>query len=541
MRLNFMKKLLLLAIIPCMIVGIAVALLSCKTLTTNISNEVEETLHSVSLSLSETANFIDLESNQDLLNQYKSALHIDTTLFIDNVREVTTVDGSVGTTADPTIYAHVKSGQNYFSSNANVNGVEYFGYYIPVYNESNDFIGMSFAGKPTKEMNAVVLKVVGIIFLVMAIILCVMVAVIVIIARTMVKQMNNSSKLIDELANGNLNVDTNEVYSDDEIGNIYRQAVLLTQKLKTSVGDIMNVSHELHNMSVDLNKSAEASSSGTDGIAYAIEEIATGAGSQAEETQDGAHNMSNVNDNIFTIQEQTAELENISKQMQEIEEEVMKEINSSIELNTKTNNELSIVNEKVDKTSVSIENIKKATDIIRDIADQTQLLSLNASIEAAHAGEHGKGFAVVATNVGTLAKESKKASEDIENILTEVFHNYEDMKRSMSDLVLNIEQQSINIESTSKQFTVLDENIEKVVSFINDISQSTQDVKKLSDSMLGIMSNLSAISEENAASTEETMASIEELNATINEVSNDAKKLNEISNRLIDTVKFFKV
>ena len=541
MKLNFMKKMLLLSVVPCIITGIIITIFSTQTFMKNISKEIEELLHAVSFSLAETADFDNPENNTTLLDKYKENLNIDTTLFVNNIREATTIKTSLGTSADPAIYEHVKSGQNYYSTDANVNGIKYFGYYTPVYDNDDNFIGMAFAGKPTEEMNAMVIGIVKTIFLIMTAILSALIMMIVIIVRIMVKQMKNSSKLIDDLACGNLNVDTDASYSNDEIGNIYHQATLLAVKLRASVGDIIQASKELHDMAISLSKSAEDSTKGTEDIAYAIEEVATGANSQAEETQDGAHNMSNVNENIFIIQEQTDKLERIGKSMQEIEESVIKEIRISTELNAKTNNELATVNENVNKTSVSIEKIKEATDIIKDIAAQTQLLSLNASIEAAHAGEQGKGFSVVATNVGTLANESKKASEDIQNILAEVFDNYDDMRKSINDLVVNIKQQSVNIESTSRQFAVLDENIEKVIEFINEVSQSTQDVRQLSDSMLGIMSNLSAISEENAASTEETMASVDELNATINEVSSNARKLNEISSKLIDTVRFFKL
>jgi len=541
MKLSFRKKLMLLSIVPAVIVAVVIAIMSINTSMTNISMEAEENLHSVALSLEEMANFEDLASNQHILDKFKKDLDIDTTLFVGDVREVTTVNGAVGTKADPSIYAKVKAGENYFSSKANVNGEQYFAYYIPVYGADGNFIGMSFAGKPTKTMNAMVIDLAVNTLIMASAILAVVVVLIIIVSRIMIKQLLNSGKIIDELSKGNLNVDMDAKSSNDEIGDIYRKAVLLVEKLRDSVGSIVNVSEELLTMSGNLSETSEAASSGTDGMASAIEDIANGAGSQAEETQDGALNIDEVNNHLIEIKEQTGELENISRMMQDIEEVVMQEIKSSMDINEKTNSELGVVNEKVEKTSVSIENIKKGTDIIKSIAEQIQLLALNASIEAARAGEHGKGFAVVATNVGTLASESKEASQTIDDILTELLFNYEEMKNSVAGLVEQIGQQSTTIVSTSKQFTVLDENIVRVVEFINKISKATEEVKKLSELVVGTMSNLSSISEENAASTEETMASIEELNATISEVSDNAKKLNDISGKLIETVEFFKL
>ena len=128
LRINFMQKLLTMSLIPCLITGIGLATLTTATLETEITTEVEEVLHSTALGLSKTIDISNLESYQDLLDTYQDELQIDTTIFIGDIRELTTVEGSLGSKADPTIYSHVKQGDHYFSTNANVNGVEYFGY-----------------------------------------------------------------------------------------------------------------------------------------------------------------------------------------------------------------------------------------------------------------------------------------------------------------------------------------------------------------------------------------------------------------------------
>ena len=399
---------------------------------------------------------------------------------------------------------------------------------------------MTFAGKPTASMNEALSTITINIAVVVAIILLVMAAIVIFLARRMVKQLKISGEIVELVANGNLNVDTDISFSNDEIGDIGRQSMHLVDKLKGTVSDISKATDALGKMAANLSEAAKVSSEYTDDISKAVGDVATGASSQAEETEKGANNMSNVNEEIMTIRDQSKVLVEIGEGMRVVEKTVMEKITSSITLNQKTNDGLTVVDDKVKRTSDSIDNIKKAMDIIKDIADQTQLLSLNASIEAAHAGDAGKGFAVVATSVGQLASESKEASATIEKILGDLLSDYDGMKKALESLMIDISQQSDNIEDTSKQFEELDNNIGKVVEYIGEIEKSVEDVQRLSDSVMDVISNLSAISQENAASAEETTARTEELNMNINKVSSDANELNDISNELVEAVKFFK-
>ena len=183
MRITFMKKLLMIAIIPCLVVCICMCILAANNLERNMTTEVSETLRATAYSLA-------YDDTQDCLNGYKSTLDIDVTVFHGDERTVTTVPGSVGTKADPSIYATVRSGKEYFSTNANVNGKEYFGYYIPLYDSEQAFVGMSFAGKPTEKVQTVIggtiLKMIGSAIVIIGLVL----AVVIIIAQYMKMLMN---------------------------------------------------------------------------------------------------------------------------------------------------------------------------------------------------------------------------------------------------------------------------------------------------------------------------------------------------------------
>jgi methyl-accepting chemotaxis protein len=536
-----MQKLLAMAILPAAITGMLIAGLSTDTLETNITSEVEEVLHATALGLSESIDISDLDNYQHLLNMYKTELQIDTTIFIGDLRKLTTVEGSINTSADPMIYSHVMQDQHYFSTNANVNGVEYFGYYIPLHDDTDKIIGMTFAGKPTATMNQAIKFNVIKIASAVTVILTIVIFIIVLLAKHIVKRLKAATDIVKEVANGNLTIDTNIKLSNDEIGDVGRDVIFLVEKLRDSIYQISNSSDALHKLSGDLTNISKVSSEAAAEITQAVTDIAKGAENQANDTQNGANHMSNVDELIIDISEQTKSLVEIGEVMRNIEGDVMHRIDSSIKLNDLTNTELIAVNDSIERTSKSIDNIVKAMKNINDITDQVQLLSLNASIEAAHAGEAGKGFAVVATNVGDLAKASKDTSSAIEAILSELLTDYESMKKSIEKLIVNITNQSANIESTSKQFDILDKNISDVIEHISDTEKGINEIERLADSVVEILSDLSAISEENAAVTEETTAGTEGLNENIMKVSNDAIKLNDISGELIRAVEYFKM
>lgn len=531
---KFREKLLMMSVIPGLIICACMCAVTIGSMDKNITAEISETLRATAYSL-------DFNEAQESLDGYKEDLGVDVTIFAENVRVRTTVgEEAVDTQADPTIYAEVKSGKEYFSTNANVNGKEYFGYYIPLY-ENKEFVGMSFAGKPTEEAKAVIVGTATRMLGATLIVLVAVIAIIVLMARYMTKLMKNSTDLIGEVAQGNFAVDTDKKVSNDEIGQIFKQAGELAKNMRERVSNIIEIAGHLSSMAVDMSTATSIVSTGTDEINKAVGEIADGAMEQAENVQEATESMGKVNDSILAIQEQIRELDGVASSMQSIEEDVMRQIDTLKGINLTTNAELKEVEEKVARTAEAINNILKATDIIKNIASETNLLSLNASIEASRAGDAGKGFAVVAGEVGKLAHESRVASVDIEEILKELLSSYTDVTASVSRLVQNMNKQSESINDTYERIVDLDGNISNATRSIGVIGTSCNGVKEMSGNVVDAFTSLSAISEQNASGCQETNASVQELNATIVNVNNEADSLNKIAKALVEQVEIFKV
>lgn len=534
MKLKFKSKLLMIGLIPGVLIALALLVVATSSMRMHIVEEKLNTLHA-------TARGIAFDTPQNALEVYKNELGIDVTVFEDKTRIRSTVEGAVDTDADPTIYSVVRSGKDYSSTNANVNGVEFFGYYIPLYDEDQNFIGMSFAGMPSAEAEQIIQATMKNMITASGAVILVVVVIVLLVARHMTKLMGISTELIGEVAKGNFTVRADKKVSGDEIGDIYKQAGALAESLSGSISNITDVADSLVGMASNMDASMTNVTESITQINKAVEEIAKGAMEQANNVQNASNSMECVNSAVVEIQKQLADMENTASQMQAIEADVMTCIDDLKSINTTTGQELADVEDKVAKTSEAINAIQEAMDIIKNISSETNLLSLNAAIEAARAGEAGRGFAVVAAHVSKLAKESDIASGDIEEILNTLLESCADMTASVKRLVDNMSKQSANVDDTYKSIQLLDSNISEAVKGIGVINQSCGEATALSSMVVDAFNNLASISQENAAGCEETNASTEELGATIEMVNSEASKLNGVASQLVDQVAIFKV
>lgn len=357
------------------------------------------------------------------------------------------------------------------------------------------------------------------------------------------KPLGNLEKVLLKIANCDIADDKSlEKYLDrkDEIGGIANATKTLQESFRNIISTIKNASNTLKDIASDLNTNVKFTNDTCNQISQAVENVASGAVSQAEETTNAANNISDMSEELGHIKSDINELHSIANSMDSAKDNALNTLVELQKVNGVMVEEVNSTSNQVNATNESVEQIKKAVEMIQDIADQTKLLSLNASIEAAHAGEHGRGFAVVAEEIGKLASQSAQSSDEIEEILKQLVKNYEIIIQNVKSTSDNMEVQNGKLVETQNVFTVLEKDINGTVERIAEINAMVEHLDVEIGKMVDMISNLSAISEENSASTEQTMASIEELNATISQVYEKAQNVDKSADDLMNEVNVFK-
>lgn len=248
-----------------------------------------------------------------------------------------------------------------------------------------------------------------------------------------------------------------------------------------------------------------------------------------------------MGEQITQIVNNIADLTKTSKNMEEAEnasQDTMIELSDAVQ---RTTDAVARIAKQIETTNESVDKIGNAASLIADIASQTSLLSLNASIESARAGEAGKGFAVVASEIQKLSSQSDSTASKIQEIITDLQNDSKETLEVMRSTEVLVREQYEKLAATKERFKEVGNGI-NVSKHGTDVIKGNAEVCDSSRvTVVDVISNLSAISEENAASTQQTTSSMQELNATINILAETAAKVKEVSDQLNEDMKFFKM
>ena len=560
------QKILLIALIPLLILGVAITVVSNKKINDAMKVTISDGLRGTATAVRSTFRKMNSEpytlnennelvkgdfniSQQvDLADDIKEVSDIDVSIYFGDTRYMTSAkDASgqrvLGTLSDTTVKDNVLGqGKEYFTDNVQVSGQQYFGYYIPLFDfETGETVGMVFAGMQ-KEIVDSQIRQITMIIVALAVVLMIFCAVLIfMIVGKMSKRLSIGVNALEEVAQGKLNFkfDDDSLRQTDEVGEFCRAIKKLEENLSDIIKNVISGSKELLEASDNLRNRTSITSEHVEQMEKAVNEIAIGAGSQAEETQSATENiilMGNM------IEEAAGELDNLNHKARNLKaggEAVMDVIRELQESNAKTGESIDIIYEQTNVTNESAQKIKEATALITNIAEETNLLSVNASIEAARAGEQGRGFAVVAAQIQKLAEQSNESARQIERIILSLIEDSDKSVITMNEVKEIMEQQSQNVMKTNEQVAQLVEEVEQSIGVIDEVSAKTAKINEARSSVVDTVQNLSAIAEENAASTEETSASVTEISGIINEIADEAHELKTISNQMDETMSMF--
>ena len=561
------SKIITLALLPLLCLGAATILIGQVRISQVVTESIENGLRGSAVSVRDTLSFVgdgEFGLNEDKLykgefnvsdaveiaDDIKKAADTDITVFYGDTRYMTSVldeqgNRVVGTKAgDQVIEKVLKNGEELFSTNVDVVGHPYFGYYLPLYETgTTNIVGMVFAGMPQADAKAQITKIISLIAGVFGILFLLCAVVMFVVVRKMVKALRMDADALEQVAKGKLNTQLNEasLKRKDEVGHISRSIMTLKTELTEIIGNIKDQGKALSDSSVYLSEKAETSADHIGQVERAVEEIAQGATGQAEETQKATENviiMGNM------IEETTGEIDAMNenakliKQLGQTAIDTLKDLQT---INQRTKESIDIIYEQTNTTNSSAQKIKEATALITDIAEETNLLSLNASIEAARAGEQGRGFAVVAAQIQKLAEQSNESARQIEEIITSLLADSEKAVDTMEEVKDIMGQQNDNVMKTDEQVNQVLGQVDQAIEAIGRVAVKTEKLNEARINVTDTVQNLTAVAQENAASTQQSAASVNQVSEIIQDIAESAKQLTDIAEKLDEDMALFEV
>lgn len=327
----------------------------------------------------------------------------------------------------------------------------------------------------------------------------------------------------------------------DEIGAMGKAINSLREHLSDVIGSIMKSSKSIQKSSNQVDDKVRTITGTIEQVNNAVQEVAYGAGSQADETQKATDNVVLMGDMIAESAEEMGMLGEHSREMLEASNEAAHTLGVLEQINQNASNAIDIIYEQTNTTNESAMKIREATELITSIAEETNLLSLNATIEAARAGEQGRGFAVVAGQIQKLAEQSNESAKQIEEVINELIEDSQKAVKTMDEVKEVIGEQSKNVNLTRECFAQVQDGIGKTMSSINTIADKMNQIDQARGNVVDVVSNLTAIAEENAASTEETSASVTEVGGHMNVISENSGELRNIADKLKEEMEAFQI
>ena len=330
-----------------------------------------------------------------------------------------------------------------------------------------------------------------------------------------------------------------EYCGKSETGKISASVLELAESLAGVLSDVRqsetNLSNNVEAVKAYISNTEEL----TQKIVVSMSEISQGASDQAEDILVAAEEVSKISDLIEENNVSLANLKDGSAEMELTSQNAIEILNSLSQMSETTEAAISLINEKMDMTNKATEEIAVATDLITNIASQTNLLAINASIEAARAGDSGRGFAVVAEEIKMLSDQSEQSASKIRDIISSLISTVEEANKAVKNVSDIITRQNKDIEDTEKAFSRVMSCVKKSEQQVEEISNKNDVLGEAKDTITELISNLSAIAQENAAMSCESNLSMEDLGREMTSIMSEIDKTSQVAEELTANMEKF--
>lgn len=391
------------------------------------------------------------------------------------------------------------------------------------------------------EALAGITTVTGVAVGIIAIVVLIAIIISFIMGRRLMRPLVKVSTIIEDVANGNIEADFSVVKeSNDEIGLIIEKMKELTQSLGSIVGKIRNSSDTMSSNSYELNDTSSQTLAANNEISKAVEDVAEGSTGMAASISKINENLLEMSNETKDINESVNEIRNQTTAVQDSSKIMNDKIKSMQDSSHKMDEGISAISKRIETVNTTVDKVSNIVSVIEEISSETNLLSLNASIEAARAGDAGKGFAVVAQEIRVLSDNTNTELENIKQIISSLVEECRYCVQASGTIVEDNAKQKEEIKAVLDEFGSLDEQIQKTAEKADEIEELVTAMIELNDDITKSSNSLTDVSAANAAATEEMNANIEELNAMMHGVSEMAEHMNDESDGLKEALSFFR-